>query len=132
MIVVDASAIIEVLLRTGRGAAVEQRCLTAAAGLHAPHLVDAEVVSAIRRLLLEREIDLARADLAVEIFGKMRLRRWSMVPLRARMWALRGNVSAYDASYVALAERLGCPLVTCDARLARSSGHDGDIELFGE
>lgn len=130
MIVIDASAIVEVLLRSDRGTDVERARLATEDALHAPHLADVEVVSAIRHLLLARQIDRPRAELALGLFDLMRLQRWSMVPLRARIWALRSSVSAYDASYLALAERLGCPLVTCDRKLAGSSGHRASIEAY--
>lgn len=130
MIVVDASAVLEVLLRTDCGGRVEARWRAAHGGLNAPHLIDAEVLNALRRLTFAAAVAPDRVARALNRFDDLRLRRWSTVPLRTRIWALRANVSAYDASYVALAERLGCPLVTCDARLARSSGHDGPIELF--
>jgi predicted nucleic acid-binding protein len=69
-----------------------------------------------------------RAALAVDMLGRLSMRRWSHGPLRSRISALRRNLTAYDAAYVALAERIGCPLLTRDGRLARSTGHRARIE----
>jgi predicted nucleic acid-binding protein len=87
-----------------------------------------EVVSAIRRLLAAQELDAWRGDVAVERLRRWPLNRHSHLPLLARVHALRDALTSYDATYIALAEALAAPLVTCDGRLARSPGHRAAIE----
>ena len=91
--------------------------------LHAPHLIDFEVVSALRAFQDRRRVSAALQD-----FAALRLSRYPGAGLLSRIWELRGHVSAYDASYVALAEMLGLPLVTTDRRLARAGGHRATVE----
>jgi predicted nucleic acid-binding protein len=98
--------------------------------LHAPALVDFEIVSALRGLLRAGQLSAGRAQDAVTDLDDLPIRRWPFVDaLRRRALQLRENLSAYDAAYVALAEALECPLVTRDARLGRSTGHGARIEL---
>ena len=130
MIVVDASALVEFLLQTPRGAKVESRLFGSDDELHAPHLVDVEVVQALRRLVRLREVAAGRADDAIADLCDLDLHRHAHVDLLSRAWKLRDNISAYDAMYVALAEAIGAPVVTCDAPLANASGHGARIELF--
>ena len=130
MIVVDASSVVDVLLGGRTAAAIEARWRHDRGPLHAPHLLDVEVLSALRRLVRDRVVAEERGGAAIDAFARFRVRRWSHRPLRARIWELRHNLTAYDAAYVALAERLDCPLTTSDAPLARSSGHGARIELF--
>ncbi len=117
MIVVDASALVKALLHDG-----EVRPRLSSEELHAPDLLDLEVVSTVRGLVLGRELrePLARRTL-FELAG-LALTRHSAAPLVPRIWELRSNLTAYDACYVALAERLDCALVTADARIARAPG----------
>ncbi|MDP9398431.1 MAG: type II toxin-antitoxin system VapC family toxin [Actinomycetota bacterium] len=97
------------------------RALLVSEQLHAPALLDFEVVSALRGLTLRRDITAARALDALTDFDDLDIQRWpSGDALRRRAFQLRENVSAYDAAYVVLAESLDCPLVTRDQRLARS------------
>ena len=98
--------------------------------MEAPEVVDLEVLQVLRRLVAMREMSEDRAVLAVGALERLTLRRWSHRRMRRRIWALRKNLTAYDAAYVALAERLGCPLITCDGRLAHSRGHDAQTELL--
>lgn len=128
-IVVDASAVLEVLLRTGRAEAISRRILADAAALHAPHLLDVEVAQVLRRYARSREVGIARATQALSDFMDVRVERYAMEPLLGRIWALRDIMTAYDAAYIALAEALDAPLLTCDARLASSTGHRASIEL---
>jgi predicted nucleic acid-binding protein len=130
VIVVDASAAIELLLRTGTGSRVMERTLASDESAHVPHLFDIEVCQAVRRLLSNGELSADRAASAIEDLQDLPLTRHAHDPLLARIWSLRESMTAYDAAYVALAEALDAPLVTCDAKLARAHGHDADIELL--
>lgn len=130
MIVVDASAVLEVLLVTPVGVRVGERIFAPGEALHAPHLLDVEVAQVLRRLLLAGDLTAGRGQEALEDLADLRLTRHPHRPFLARIWELRHNVTAYDAAYVALAEALGAPLLTCDAPLARSAGHTARIELL--
>ncbi|MCU4185580.1 type II toxin-antitoxin system VapC family toxin [Acidiferrimicrobium sp. IK] len=128
MIVVDAAAVVDVLTVAASTGALRSRL--AGEELHAPSLLDFELVSALRGLTLRSRLSSARALDALADFEDLPLYRWpASEALRRRAFDLRHAVSAYDASYVALAEALECPLVTRDARLARSRGHDARIEV---
>jgi predicted nucleic acid-binding protein len=130
VIVLDASAAIELVLRTERAERIAARALDPTQRLHAPHLIDIEVVQVLRRLHLARELTLERAELAVADFEKLVVERHAHRSLLRRIWTLRSVMSAYDAAYVALAEALAAPLLTCDEKLSRSHGHDARIELI--
>jgi predicted nucleic acid-binding protein len=97
--------------------------------LHAPHLIDIEVAHALRRLLLLGRITEPQATAALIAFVELPLTRHPHLPLLSKVWRLRNNRSAYDATYVALAEALSAPLITLDARLARTSAAV-PIEVF--
>lgn len=128
MIVVDSSAVVDAL--TAVDGTDELRARLAAEELHAPTLLDFEVVWALRGLNLAGHLTAARAEDLLSDLDDLSLRRWPLVDsLRRRVFALRGNLSSYDASYVALAEALACSLLTRDARLARSVGHGARIEV---
>lgn len=129
MIVLDASAAVDMLVGTPAGGRVTQRILEDGGPAHAPHLLDVEVTSALRRGVKRRVLDAVRATEALDDFAYLSLVRHPHGPLLPRMWALRDNLSAYDAAYVALAEELGAPLLTLDARLASAGGHKATIEL---
>ena len=129
MVVVDASAVVDVLVELPVNEALRDR-MQAASGMHAPHLVDVEVLSVLRRLVTESELSLAAAGVARGQFRDLAIERYPHVALSDRMWALRGNLTVYDAAYVALSEGLDLPLITSDRRLARSSGHAATIESF--
>jgi predicted nucleic acid-binding protein len=130
VIVLDASAVVELLLGTPRGTAIGARISTSRATVHAPHVVDLEVASAFRALETRRAVSAAAAATAlVDLLG-LRLTRYAHDPLLSRIWQLRGNLTPYDAVYVALAEHLGATLVTCDRRLAKAPGHLARVELF--
>jgi predicted nucleic acid-binding protein len=119
-VVVDASALVEVLLRTPRSAAI----LRAAelSELVAPELIVVEVLSALRRLLRQHVITMTRADEAVDDLIAAPLRHLPTLSLAEATWRLCQNLSAYDACYVALAAALDCPLVSADSRLAHAPG----------
>jgi predicted nucleic acid-binding protein len=129
VIVVDASALIEVLLRTPNAGAVEERLLGSGATLHAPHLIDVEVAQVIRRYAAVGEITGARGREALTDLVDFPLRRYPHEFLLPRVWELRANCTAYDAVYVALAESLDAPLLTRDRRLAAAAGKFARIEL---
>ena len=129
MIVVDASAIVELLLQTPLGIRVERRLYDQETDLHAPHLLDVEVVSALRRLVHTRELDAGRAREAIDALGLLRIMRHGHVDLALRAWDLRRNFTAYDAMYLALAEALDATVVTSDAPLAAAPGHSVRIDV---
>lgn len=130
MIVLDASATIDWLLQTSAGQRIEQRIYSLNESLHAPHLLDLEVGQVLRRLVREGAVSAHRADQAIEDLLDLRMTRYPHFVLLPRVWQLRHNLSAYDAAYVALAEKLSARLVTRDGRLASASGHTAPIELF--
>jgi predicted nucleic acid-binding protein len=116
MIVLDASAIAELLLQTALGTRVEARLFRADDDddWHAPHLVDVEVLSALRRLVRTKVINSRRAAEAIDDLAALPIVRHGHVDLVPRAWELRQNLTAYDAIYVALAESLDATVVTCD------------------
>lgn len=130
MIVVDASAMLEVLLRTRAGARVEERILDGDS-LHAPHLLDVEVAQVLRRYQARGELTAARGAEALADLGAFPINRYPHDVLLGRIWDLRANLTAYDAAYVALAEALEARLVTRDERLAAAPGHRAVIEVVG-
>lgn len=130
MIVVDASALLEFLLQTSRGTRVEARIFRDGDELHVPHLVDVEIVQALRRLVRAGEVSPARADEAIEDLTDFDVHRHAHLDLLGRAWKLRDNISAYDAMYVALAEAIQAPIVTCDGPLAKAPGHRARIEVI--
>jgi predicted nucleic acid-binding protein len=129
VIVVDASVIVEVLLRTRNVQAIEERLFEVGQTLHAPHLLDIEVAHAVRRYAISGQIDGGRGRAALAVLAALPLNRHPHSFLLPRIWDLRNNLTAYDAVYVALAEALGAPLITCDGRLAGTAGHRTRIEL---
>lgn len=130
MIVLDASAAVDWLLRTPAGQAIEKRIYLRNETLHAPHLLDLEVTQVLRRLLLQRVISSRRADQAVHDLLDLRIIRYAHFLLLPRIWALRHNFSAYDAAYIGLAESLGATLLTRDLRLVSATAHAATVELF--
>lgn len=129
MIVVDASALIEVLLGAPAAPAIERRLFEPGETLHAPHLLDAEVAQVIRRYAASGAIDALRGSEALADLADFPLRRYSHEFLLPRVWELRHNLTAYDAIYVALAEALDAPLLTRDARMAEAVGHRATVQL---
>src|SRR5271165_5991492 len=129
VIVVDASALLEVLLRTPAALGVERRLFESGETLHAPHLVDLEVAQVLRRYAAASQISGVRGREALDDLAAIRLSRWPHEPLIPRVWQLRQNLTAYDAAYVALAEALDAPLLTRDRRLAAAPGHGARDEL---
>jgi predicted nucleic acid-binding protein len=130
MIVVDASALLEFLLQTPLGIRVEARLFRRDDEFHAPHLVDVEVVQGLRRLVRTGEVSSGRAAEAIADLNELDLHRHAHLDLLGRAWKLRDNISAYDAMYVALAEAINAPVVTCDGPLAKAPGHRARIEVI--
>lgn len=129
MIVVDASAVLEALLRTPAAKAVEKWLFDPRQTLHAPHLLDIEVAQVIRRYSANGEIDSERGRASLADLADFPLHRYPHDFLLPRIWDLRNNLTAYDAAYVALAEALDAPLLTRDRRLAAAAAHHARVEL---
>ncbi|MDN5794821.1 MAG: type II toxin-antitoxin system VapC family toxin [Intrasporangium sp.] len=126
MIVIDASAMVEALI--GRGG--DPELLDALAGdVHAPHVLDVEVLSALRGLLLGGDLEARAAEDARQEHFAFTIARHETHPLADRVWSLRRQYTSYDASYLALAEALGSPLFTCDAKLS-GPGHEADVRVI--
>jgi predicted nucleic acid-binding protein len=130
VIVVDASALLEVLLNTPVSSGIAERLFGGNDTLHAPHLLDLEVAQVLRRYTLSGEMTTARGDQALEDLADLPLNRYPHDIFLSRIWALRRNLTAYDAAYLALAEALDAPLVTRDAALARAPGHHARVEVL--
>lgn len=131
MIVLDASALVELILDTPTGQAIAGRIADPSEGLHVPHLVDIEVVQALRRYVREGEIDVDTAATALDDLRALDLQRHAHEPLLERVWELRKNLTAYDAVYVALAEVLDSVVLTCDRRLSQAPGMTRRVALVG-
>ena len=130
MIVLDAAAAVAVLLNVGPEARlIRERISQPDETLHVPHLLDIEVLHALRRHNLGGALPAERARLALNRLRQTRLIRYSHTPFLGRIWELRENLTAYDAAYVALAEALDAPLVTMDVRLAQAPGNRATVEL---
>jgi predicted nucleic acid-binding protein len=129
VIVIDASALLEVLLRTRRASGIETWLFGTRQSLHSPHLLDVEVAQVIRRFAMAREIEGERARAALDDLMGFPIWRHPHDFLLPRIWALRDNFSAYDAVYVALAEVLEATLLTHDRRLAVAARQHVSVEL---
>lgn len=129
MIVADASVVLVAMAFDDDNGEVARRALGRDA-VGSPHHLDVEVVNGLRRLVRLGNVDLDRATLAIEDLRTIDIVRTPLEHLLARIWALRDNVSAYDAAYVALAEALDCTLVTSDGRLANASGIRCTVEVL--
>lgn len=128
MLVVDTSAVVTALTVDTPPAGLVERL--GGDELEAPHLIDVEVLHALRRLVRLGELSIERATDARADFAELSLSRYSHEALADRIWELRDNLTAYDASFVALAEALCAPLITCDAALAGAPGVDARIDLY--
>lgn len=117
MIVVDASAALSALLNDGQA-----RRALASEQIHVPHLIDSEIASGLRRAVSARRLASDAGWAALDVWRQLAMTRYAVHTLLDRIWQLRDNLSAYDAGYVALAEALGCSLVTADSRLSRAPG----------
>ena len=121
---VDASAALSALLNAGPA-----RSALASEQLHAPHLIDSEVANGLRRMVAAEQLAADSGWTALDVFRRLGMTRYPVFSLLDRVWELRDNLSAYDASYVALAELLDCNLLTADARLSRAPGIRCSITL---
>ena len=130
MIVLDASVVIDWLIRSSAAQRIESRIFSRNQSLHAPELLDLEVAQVLRRLVREDTLSTSRAETAIEDLLEIRITRYPHSVLLPRIWQLRHNLSAYDAAYVVLAERLGATLLTRDARLASAPGHSATVEVM--
>jgi predicted nucleic acid-binding protein len=130
MIVLDASAAIDWLLQTPAGQRIEQRIYLRQETLHSVHLLDVEFAQVLRRLVRQGSLTAGRAEEAIEDLAALRITRYAPVLLLQQIWRLRQNLSAYDAAYVALAERLQAPLITRGQRIAAAPGHSAAVEIL--
>jgi predicted nucleic acid-binding protein len=127
LIVLDASAVVDYLVDAGERGEWVRDTIKDELSVSAPHLIDVEVLSALRKRLEGKELSRRRAEDAIADFRDLALIRYPATPLLDRIWELRSTLTAYDAAYVSLSEALGTALVTTDVRLGRSHGHVADI-----
>lgn len=106
-----------------------ERAFLSTEQMHAPQLLDIEITQVLRRLVRQKEITAARAEQALQDLADLLIERHDHQALIQRIWQLRDSLSAYDGAYVALAEGLAAPLLTCDGKLAGAHGHRATIEL---
>ena len=128
MIVLDASAAFEFLLQTRKGELISAR-LSRVTEVHAPHLLDIELASSLRRGVSLGTLTGERAREVLDDLRVMRVQRYRHVPLLGRIWDYRNNFSAYDACYLALTEALDATLLTCDKAMASARLRHGQAEL---
>jgi predicted nucleic acid-binding protein len=129
--VIDCSAMVELLAAgTQAGDAIADR-LAAEDSVNAPYVLDGELVSALLGLMRGHKVTERQADAALHSYRTFPIDRHDVLPLWSRIKLLHANLSAYDAQYVALAEALGVPLVTADARIKRSNAARCAVEVFG-
>lgn len=127
--VLDASVVVEIVLASNAGKAAMATLVASNAVLHAPELLDVEVLHVLRKAALRQQLTTHRAEQAVRVLQALPVTRHAHSPLRKRCWQLRANLSAYDATYVALAEGLGARLYTRDARIAQVTGLGATIHV---
>lgn len=128
-VVADASVLVTFLTQGPKARAIRER-IAGEDFLHAPHLIDVEVLQVFRRLIRTRTIDMSRARLGLDSLATLRLVRHEHATLRERIWSLRNNFTAYDASYIALAESLDATLLTSDRALGKQNVHHARVEVF--
>ncbi|MFP5224337.1 MAG: type II toxin-antitoxin system VapC family toxin [Actinomycetota bacterium] len=129
MLVVDTSAVLEALVGQPGDESLRRR-LAEDGDLHAPHLIDVEMLHALRRLEAAKAISTDRATDARSDFQDLALVRYPHLGLSDRAWGLRRNFTAYDAMFVALAEELEATMITCDARLAKAASRLVEVEVY--
>jgi predicted nucleic acid-binding protein len=129
VIVLDASVAIDWLAQTAAAPSIENRIFSRNQSLHAPELLDLEVAQVLRRLVREGALSASRAGGAIEDLLDLRITRYPHSMLLPRIWQLRHNLTAYDAAYVVLAEKLGATLLTRETKLASAAANTVTIEL---
>ena len=130
MIVLDASAALELLLNSATGRLIAREIINRETTLHAPFLIDLEVVQTLRRYVLSSDISEARAMTAINHWLQLNVERYPHEPFIAIIWQYRNILTAYDAAYVALAKVLKASLFTCDRALADVTAPDTTIEVI--
>lgn len=130
MIVLDASILVDLVGDDGEAGHLARRILAQHGSASIPDLADVETVSALRRLWLNGELDPTRFESAIEYLAALPVMRHPALPFLPRIFALKNDLTPYDAVYVALAEALNCPLITADTRLANAPGIRCDVELI--
>jgi predicted nucleic acid-binding protein len=127
VIVLDASAVLELLLNRASARPVGEYAFAPGETIHVPHVLDLEVAQVLRRYVAAGEIDPARGLQALQDYADLPLVRYPHDIFLLRIWALRHNATAYDAAYLALAEALNAPLVTQDTAMASMPGHRAKV-----
>ena len=124
--VVDCSLVVDALSAREGDDVLRQR-LSAPRTLHAPHHLDVEIAATVRGLADGKQITDYRAEQMPGDYSRLRITRHPVWPYRPRMWELRHHLGAYDAAYIALAEALGCELLTGDVKLKNAAGHHATV-----
>ena len=130
MIVLDASLVVELLTNGALADSIRHELAGRSDAFIAPHLLDVEVVSALRSLVAGRRIDAYRSEQMLAALAALPVERCAHTPLLARIWELRHNFTAYDAAYIALAEATNSVLYTGDEKLCK--GHGARVVLFAK
>jgi predicted nucleic acid-binding protein len=130
LIVLDASAALEVLARGRAATGIERRLFADGEITHVPALIDLEIAQVLRRYVSAGQMAAAQGAAALDVWRAVPVRRHGHELLLPRIWSLRADLTAYDAAYVALAEALDAPLLTLDVKLARAPGHRARIEVM--
>jgi predicted nucleic acid-binding protein len=128
MIVLDASVVVHLLTRSSLAPSIQAELVGSNESFIAPHLIDVEVMSALRGMLAGQRIDAHRCGQFLAELSALPAARFSHTPLIARIWELRHNFTAYDAAYIALAEATDSVLYTCDEKLQK--GHRAQVRVF--
>lgn len=128
MIVLDASVVVEILIGGTLAGSLMDYLAQSGDSFGAPHLLDAEVMNALRNLVAGQRLDPHRVDELLAHLAELPLERYALLPLTHRMWELRHNFTAYAAAYIALAEATDSLLITCDEKLRK--GHRAKVVVF--